>query len=202
MLNFEALRIILLGIAADPYKAFGEPTTSSDFVPHSRSIRLREEWSIDGWHVESFGYVDDHSMWIFSDQSGSNTRHFGLRVKHERDQEVMISVLTFRVVAHNAGMIYEYTFNFSDGMPKLEMRQGPGVSVTADQVNMRPVPCIDLVVLDLIEKMMPPQAQVYLPTGINSTGSTKPCILCDDEIHHHDIMCSKCRTERLGAVFV
>lgn len=201
MLNFESLRTILLGIAADPTKAFGEPTYKPDSDP--RYMPIREGWDHDGWGIDVLGYVHDFNTWIYTNRCGGNTRYFGLNAMRERGSEVMFSSLTFRVVAYNAGMTYEYKFNFSKDKPKLEMREGHGVNVTGERVRFRQVPCIDLVVLDLIEKMMPPQAWVYVSTITSSATGTKPCMVCDErEIPRHHTLCSTCSSDRVGATYV
>jgi hypothetical protein len=200
MLNFESLQTILLGIATDPYSAFGDPTIKPD--PDPRYVPIQETWYLEGWSIQSYGDSQRFAMWVYPDHSGSNTKHFGLDVTRERGNEVVIDTLTFRVVAYNARTTYEYKFNFSEGMPPLEMRQGHGTNVTGEGVRFRPVPCIDLVVLDLIEKMMPPRAWTYLPAGFSSTGGTKPCILCATQINVRDTLCSDCLSNRVGASYV
>src|SRR5437868_2942489 len=112
MLMFETLRSMLLGFANEDV-----PTQSDTrYVP----IMDRSK-SGQGFSFQLTGYPHNYDAWIYPDSYHSNTGYMSLRVQKFDN---VVQTLTFRVAAYNAGMTYELKFNFGDGRPELEMRQG------------------------------------------------------------------------------
>lgn len=182
VLMFESLRSMLLGFA-------NEPVTPDYSDPRYVPIRLSK--SGDGFNITFTGRPDNYEAWIHPHRFHSNTGYMGLRIQKNDD---VIRCLTFRVAAYNAGMTYEFKFNFDEGQPELELRQGRGANITGERVAFQKVQCIDLVVLDLVELMLPPQFLAYNPEIYRGTWGfvDKPCILCGASIRNNWYVCGDC----------
>lgn len=186
MLNFRILQAMLLGFANEPVVHNTDP----------RLILITENRIQDGFHLQFNGKTpENYHVWISPVKFHSNTAYMDLRIIKTNGH---IDQLIFRVCATNAGMTYEYTFNFIEGMPNVEMRQGRGTNVTGERVTFKTMRCIDLVVLDFIEGKLPPQILAYRPEpGPYYPASTadKPCFVCNTVILPYNWeICDACRT--------
>lgn len=184
-LKLETLRDMLLGFAGEPvHPDYSDP----------RYIPIREKRNESGFAVDLHGYPHNYEAWIHPNGFHYNAGYMGLRV--QKGPALMgVTSLTFRVVAENAGMVYEYKFNFGTGQPPLEMQQGRGGNVHGERVHLRKVRCIDLVVLDLISLMLPPQFEKHRPPFRTSYMTRyKACISCGlNQIQDHWTVCDDCR---------
>lgn len=182
MLDFKTLRATLLGFAGEPIE-----------LNHPDSQRLPISGSkVDkGFRFEFSGQPQSYEVWISPNMYHSNVGYMGLRIRKTADR---IDQLVFRVCASNAGKTYEYTFNFIEGMPLVSMRQGLGGSVSGNYVRWQPVRCIDRIVFDLIELMMPPQMIAHRPKpeGYNRSTARKPCFVCGNMVLGNWETCGDC----------
>lgn len=184
MLNFTTLRTMLLGFAGEPIEL---NYTDPRYVP----IRINKVE--DGFRFQIHGWPIDYTAWISPYRYHSNTGYMGLHIQKTGDH---IDCLTLRVCATSAGMVYEYKFNFTTGKPAVEMRQGRGRTVTGERVHFEKVRCIDLVIFDLINLMLPPQITAHRPEPGPYYGSTadKACFVCDNVmVPYNWEICGDCR---------
>ncbi len=184
----ETLRDMLGRFAAQPVAH-----DSSMFKRH----KVSDDWSGNGFDIKVNGWFDDYTVLIYPRSNptcAGNTSWLGVLVDKTADK---VTSVTLRVAAYNAGMVYEYKFNFDadpqKGQRPLEMRQGPGNSVTG-HLTLKRARCIDLVVLDLIEQRLPPQILMYRERDLTSWGvKDKPCIICQTPIPNNFHVCNRCR---------
>lgn len=191
MNNFEPLRTMLLGFANEHI----EPDYSD---PRYYPIRVHKKGH--GFTLDYHGRtVDNYEVWIYPDGYHHNAGYIGLRIQKTDGR---VDCLTFRACATRAGMVYEYKFNFTEGKPAVEMRQGRGGSVTGERVHWQTVRCINFVVFDLIYLMLPPQILAYKPDPGPYYGSTadKPCFVCSATVPHNWETCGDCYNNVVAVV--
>jgi len=183
MKPFESLMTMLLGFA----DVHIEPDYSDPRYFPIRESRYGHNFTFY-YHGRS---VDDYTVWIYPDMFHHNAGYMSLRIQKSYN---IVDCLTFRVCSQSAGMTYEYKFNFTEGTPAVEMRQGRGANVTGERVRWQTVRCINFVVFDLIELMLPPQIAAYKPKFGPHYGSKadKPCFVCGASVPWNWETCSDC----------
>jgi hypothetical protein len=191
MRYFESLRTMLLGFANEPI----EPDYSDPQYIPIRQHKRGEGFTLN-YHGRS---VAVYQVWIYPDSFHSNVGYMSLQIQKQDDE---IICLTFRVCSTSAYKTYEYTFNFLDGKPAVEMRVGRGANVTGERVRWEKVRCIDFVVFDLINLMLPPQILAYKPEfpRIYLSTADHPCFVCGASVPYSWETCNNCVHNRVGAV--
>lgn len=184
MLNFDAFMIMLIGFAQEPI----EPDRSDSRYLPIRQVR------IDGdFRFQYYGHPRNYSVWISPASSPlNNLGYMGLQILSSHGR---LDQLVFRVCSASANRTYEYAFNFIEGAPRVKMRQGSRASIRGENVLWEEVRCIDFVVFDLIEHMLPPQITAYRPEPLpyNRSTAKRPCFVCGNATSLHAGTCDDCR---------
>lgn len=186
-MQFETLKEMLVGYVHANIPA--PDLSDSHYIP----IR---EWKHNeqGFDFQTAGKTpEDYETWIYPHSgSGGNTSYLGLRVERNGTR---LRRITLRAAAYSADRTYELKFNFSRELPALEMRQGCGANVTGERVHFQRVRCVDLLVLDLLELMLPPQIKAHRPEIYLADwgNKRKPCIACGASIRNNWTVCALCR---------
>jgi hypothetical protein len=181
---FETIRTMLLGFASEPVEINTDPLCRP----------VIEDRTEDGFRLQFNGNPHDYKVWISPVDFHSNVGYMSLHVTKDNDNN--ITCLVFRICSTSAGKTYEYKFNPFDDQPAVEMRIGHGANVTGERVRFEKVRCIDFVVFDLIDLMLPPQINAHRPApGPYYPVSTadKPCFVCETTaVPYNWEVCSDC----------